>query len=164
MRSNTKRIALGGMLAAVCVVIMCLGGLIPVATYVSPMLCCMTQFIVLRLCGRRIAWTWFVAVCILSLIMSPDKESGMVFVAIGCYPMLKPMFEKVTISALLKISYFNISIFTVYSCMIRLMGMRELAAENVEFGLIGFALILVLGNATFLLLDRLLSIMGKRFH
>ena len=54
MRNNTKQIALGGVLAAVAVTIMSLGGLIPIATYVCPMLCCMTQFIVLRFCGRRL--------------------------------------------------------------------------------------------------------------
>ena len=38
-RSPAFAVALGGMLAALAVVIMCLGGLIPVATFVCPMLC-----------------------------------------------------------------------------------------------------------------------------
>ena len=57
MRNDrVKAIALGGVLAALAVVIMCLGGLIAVATYVCPMLCAMLTYCVSRLCGRRIAW------------------------------------------------------------------------------------------------------------
>ena len=164
MRSNTRKIALGGMLAAVCVVIMCLGGLIPVATYVSPMLCCMTQFIVLRFCGKRLAWTWFSVVCILSLIMGPDKEAALVFAAVGCYPILKPFFERWRLSLVLKLAYFNAMILFIYAIMIYALGMQDVAAENTEFGVIGLIILFALGNATFILLDRLLSIMEKRFR
>lgn len=164
MRSNTRRIALGGMLAAVAVVIMSLGGLIPVATYVCPMLCCMTQFLVLRFCGKRLAWTWYVVVCFLSMMLGPDKEAVIVFIALGCYPMLKPYFEKFRMAAALKIVYFNVAILTAYLFMIYLLGMENVAAENMEFGMIGLSVILLLGNITFLLLDKLLTIMGKRFR
>lgn len=162
MRNNSKRIALCGMLAAVAVVIMCLGGLIPVATYACPMLCCLTQFLVFRFCGRRLAWTWFLVVSILSLLMVPDKEAAMVFFAVGGYPMLKPVFESKQLSVLLKCLYFNFSIFCVYAVMIHVMGMQEVAAENMEFGLIGLTVILLLGNLVFFMLDKLLTILAKR--
>ena len=164
MQNNTKRIALGGMLAGVAVVIMCLGGLIPVATYVCPMLCCLTQFLVLRFCGRKLAWTWFVVVCILSIAVGPDKEAVLVFAAIGYYPILKPYFDRYKLGILLKLALFNASIFTAYGVMIRFMGMEELISENMEFGLIGLAVIIILGNITFFLLDKLLTIMGRRIR
>lgn len=157
-QNNTRRIALCGVMAAVAVVIMCLGGIIPVATYVCPMLCCITQFLILRFCGEKLAWTWFIAVSILSLILGPDKEAAMVFVAIGCYPMLKPRFESSRLAVVLKLLFFNISIFLVYAVMINLMGMQEVAAENTEFGFVGLIIILLLGNVSFFLLDRLLTI------
>ena len=165
MRSNnTKRIALSGMLAAVAVVIMSLGGLIPVATYVCPMLCCMTQFIVLCFCGKRLAWTWFVAVAILSLIMSPDKEAAVVFVAIGYYPLIKPYLERKKIGFLFKTVYFNAAILTAYGIMIYLLGMQDVAEGNLEFGIIGLVIILFLGNIAFFLLDRLLAIMARKMR
>ena len=164
MQNNTKRIALGGMLAGVAVVIMCLGGLIPVATYICPMLCCLTQFLVLRFCGRKLAWTWFFVVCVLSLAMGPDKEAVLVFAAIGYYPILKPYIDRCKMGILLKLVLFNASIFAVYGVMIRFLGMEELISENMEFGLFGLAVIVILGNLTFFLLDRLLSIMGKRIR
>ena len=68
------RIALGGMLAALAVVIMNLVGMIPVATFVCPMLCMMILTLVLRFCGKRIGWAWYGAVAILCALMAPDKE------------------------------------------------------------------------------------------
>ena len=165
MRNNHARfIALSGVLAAVAVVIMALGGLIPVATYICPMLCCLTQFLVLRFCGKKLAWTWFVAVCILSLMIGPDKEAVMVFIGLGCYPILKVKFEKHRVSWLLKLLFFNVSIFLVYLVMIHFLGMESVAAENTEFGLIGLAILMLLGNMTFFLLDRLLTIMESRLR
>ena len=163
-QNNTKKIALGGVLAAVAVVIMCLGGFIPIATYVCPMLCCATQLLVFQFCGKRIAWTWFVVVCILSVLMGPDKEAAMVFVAIGYYPMVKPLLDRSHFSVIFKILYFNISIIVVYSIMIYLFGMHEIAAENMEFGMMGLAVILILGNVTFFLLDRLLAMMSRKMR
>lgn len=165
MRSNnTRKIALGGMLAAVAVVIMCLGGFIPVATYVCPILCCMTQFIVLRFCGKRLAWIWFAVVSVLALLLSPDKEAALVFLAIGYYPLIKPCFERVKPCFLLKFLFFNSSVFAVYGVMIYVMGMREIVAENMEFGMFGLGVILVLGNITFALLDKLLAIMAGKLR
>ena len=161
---NTRAIALGGVLAAVAVVIMSLGGLIPIATYVCPMLCTLTQFVVLRFCGRKLAWTWFCVVCVLSLLLGPDKEAVMVFFAIGFYPLIKGSLEKRRFCLLWKLLYFNVSVFAAYGIMIYLMGMQEVAAENMELGLIGLAAILLMGNVTFFLLDRLLDIMARKLR
>ena len=70
---------MGGVFAALAVVIMNLGGLIPMATYVCPTLCMVILSFVHMACGRRIAWSWYAAVSILSLLMSPDKEAAAVF-------------------------------------------------------------------------------------
>ena len=159
--NNVKSIALGGLLAALAVVIMCLGTFIPVATYVCPMLCCIVQFLVLRYCGKRIAWTWYAAVCILCFLLAPDKEAAMVFSAIGFYPLIKAYFDRSKLRVLLKLLYFNSAIFACYGILILILGMRHLVEENMEFGLWGLGLLLVLGNVTFFLLDRVLSIIAK---
>ena len=165
MQSNqAKLIALSGMLAAVAIVIMSLGGLIPIATYICPMLCTMTQLVVLRFCGKKIAWTWFVVVSILSLLMGPDKEAVFVFLAIGYYPLLKEKIERYKLQFIFKLVFFNVAILAVYSLMIYLFGMQEVAAENMEFGLAGLAVILLMGNLTFILLDRLLTITARKLR
>ena len=93
-RTPASVIALGGVMAALAVVIMSLGGLIPVATYVCPMLCALLLQLVLKLCGSRIAWAWYGAVAILGLLMSPDKEAAAVFVFLGYYPIVKPWLDR----------------------------------------------------------------------
>ena len=165
MRKNkTKSIALGGVLAATAVVIMCLGGLIPIATYVCPMLCCLIQCVVARYCGNRIGWAWFAVVAILSLLMSPDKEAALVFMAIGSYPLLKRSIENYRFSLLLKLLFFNCAILLAYCVMIHVLGMQHIAQENMQFGLIGVIVILLMGNVTFFLLDKLLDIMDRKLR
>ena len=160
--SKVKAIALGGLLAAVAVVIMCLGTFVSVATYICPVMCCIVQFVVLRYCGGRIAWTWYVAVSLLCLLLAPDKEAAMFFLATGYYPLLKPKIERKKLPIVWKLLCFNGSISTVYLVMIYILGMQYLIQENMEFGIWGLALLLLLGNITFLLLDRVLTMLEKR--
>ena len=157
--------ALGGILAALAVVVMSLGGLIPVATYVCPMLCAILQFTVLRFCGSRVAWAWYGAVSILSLLLGPDKEAAAVFVFLGYYPILKPKMDRLPVKWLWKLLLFNAAILSMYQLLIRLFGMAQIAAEFSELGLVLTAVMLVLGNVIFFLLDRILdkyAKMGRR--
>ena len=87
-------VALGGVMAALAVVCMSLGTLIPLATYVCPMLCMLLLRVVRTMCGDRIGWAWYGAVAILSLLMAPDKEAAAVFAALGYYPILKPKMDQ----------------------------------------------------------------------
>lgn len=161
-QNNARKIALGGMLAAVAVVIMCLGGLIPIATYVCPMLCCLTAFFVFGFCGKRIAWAWYIAVAILSLLMGPDKEAAVIFLFLGYYPLIKLTVERWKLSVIIKFLFFNASILAAYWVLIQMLGLDLIAQENEQFGAWGVALLLALGNLTFFLLDRLLSNMTRR--
>jgi len=160
--TNAKVIALGGLFAAAALVILCLGGMIPLATYICPMLCAIVQYIVYRCCGRRIAWTWYVAVAILALLLGPDKEAALVFVMLGYYPMLKPVFEKSRLAVLWKFLLFNGAVAVLYSVLLKLLGLDAVAAETEELGIIGLVILLVMGNAVFFLLDRLLTILQHK--
>lgn len=163
MRNNlAKNIALGGMMAAVAVVIMCLGGMIPLATFICPMLCVLIQYLVLRICGKKIAWAWFAAVAILGLLLGPDKEAALVFCLLGCYPMVKPGLERSRLHILWKVLIFNSALALLYGLLLRLFGLDTLAQEYATMGSIGLVLCLVLGNATFILLDVLLTRLSKR--
>lgn len=159
--SKAKQMALGGIFAALAVVIMSLGGMIPSATFVCPMMCCLILQIVKKLCGDRVAWAWYGAVSILSLLMGPDKEAAAVFVFLGYYPIIKPIFDKSKLSLVWKVLYFNTVILVMYQLLIHLFGMAQLAAEWEELGFVMTAVMLLLGNVTFFLLD---NVLGKRFR
>jgi len=154
-----KVTALGGMMAALAVVIMALGGMIPLATFVCPMLCILILQFVLKTCGSRIAWAWYGAVALLGLLMGPDKEAAAVFVFLGYYPILKPKMDAVPLGWMLKAAFFNAAILLMYWLMIHLFGMAQLAREFEEAGMIMMIITLILGNVTFFMLDVLL---GKR--
>ena len=154
--------ALGGVLAALAVVIMSLGTMIPVATYVCPAICALMLKAVLTICGRRVAWAWYGAVAILAALMAPDKEAAAVFVFIGYYPILKPALDKKKLAWLWKGLLFNAAILAMYWVLMHLLGMERVAAEFRELGIAMTAVLLILGNVTFFLLDRLLGMRFKR--
>lgn len=149
--------AFGGLMAALAVVLMCLGTLIPIATYVCPMLCCLVLKLVAQVCGNRIAWAWFGAVALLSLLLAPDKEAAAVFCAIGYYPIVKPGLDRRKLSWLWKTLLFNVSILFLYWLLLKVIGMEQLVSELREAGVVLTLLTLALGNVTFFLLDRLLE-------
>lgn len=156
-KTPASRMALGGVLAALAVVIMSLGGLIPVATYVSPMFCAILLQIVLQSCGVRIAWAWYGAVAILSILLSPDKEAAAVFLFLGYYPIVKPLLDRLPVPLLWKGLLFNGSMGIMYFLLLKIFGMAELNAEFSEMGNIMLIVLLLMGNITFFLLDRLLG-------
>lgn len=152
-----KKIAFGGMMAALAAVIMSLGGLIPVATFVCPVLCMMILAFVVKMCGNRIGWAWYGAVALLSVLLGPDKEAAAVFVFLGYYPILKPKLDAVKFGLALKAVLFNVVILLMYTLLIHLFGMRQIAAEYREMGTILTAVMLVLGNICFFMVDLVLA-------
>lgn len=149
-------------MAALAVVIMCMGGIIPVATYVCPMLCAVLLAAVLRLTGRRIAWAWYAAVSLLSLLLCPDKEAAAVFVFLGYYPIIKPWVDSRKLPFLWKLGIFNLSIASLYTMLIFLFRLEQVIRDFSEFGLVMTLVILLLGNVTLFMLDILLTRMAGR--
>lgn len=163
MRNNSaQKIALGGVLAALAMIIMCLGGLIPVATYVCPMLCALLGSVVLNICGKRIAWAWYVVVSILSSVLGPDKEAAAVYIFLGYYPLLKPCFDAKPLSLIWKLLYFNSVTALMYAVLLYLLGIEQLMQEYLEAGIIGLAVMLFGGNVIFFLLDKLFDCINRR--
>ena len=161
-RNSAKSVALGGVMAALAVVIMCMGGIIPVATYVCPMLCAMLLAVVLRLTGRRIAWAWYAAVAVLSLLLGPDKEAAAVFLFLGYYPIIKPWIDGRKLPVLWKLAVFNLSIGAMYTILLYVFRLEQVIRDFSEFGLVLTLVTLFLGNVTLFLLDILLSRFGVR--
>lgn len=152
---------MGGVLAALAVVIMGMGTLIPVATYVCPMLCALLLQVVLKNCGVRIAWAWYGAVMLLSLLLAPDKEAAAVFAFLGYYPIVKPRLDRLKGKWLWKGLLFNTAALSAYWVLMHIFGLEQIGEEFREMGMGLCLILLVLGNVTFFLLDRLLG-MGPR--
>ena len=148
---------MGGVFAALAVVIMSLGTIIPVATYVCPVACMLMLQLVVRMTGIRMGWAWYGAVSILSLLLAPDKEAAAVFLALGYYPIIKPKLDSKKGKWIWKALLFNGSILSLYWILLKLIGMERLVEEFSGMGFAMTAVLLLLGNVTFFLLDRLLG-------
>lgn len=149
-------------MAALAVVIMCMGGIIPMATYVCPMLCSLLLAVVLRLTGRRIAWVWYAAVSLLSLLLGPDKEAAAVFVFLGYYPIIKPWLDRRKVPILWKLAVFNLSIGLLYTLLLYLFRLEQVVRDFSEFGMVMTLVVLLLGNVTLFMLDVVLNRIGNR--
>lgn len=150
------KMALGGVLAAMSIAVQCMGGLIPVATYVTPMLSIVALQIVLQICGKATAWAWYGAVALLGLLVAPDKEASAVFIALGYYPILKPFFDRCPLASACKGLYFNAVILLLYWLLLQVLGLGTVQEDFREISVVMIAVLLVLGNFTFFTLDKLL--------
>ena len=151
--------ALGGMLTATAVVIMCLGSLIPVNTYVCPVLCILITRVVLESCGRRIGWCYYIATAVLSLMLAPDREAALVYAFLGYYPMIRPFFEKLGVFALYaKLLLFTLAGGASYGMLLVVMGAGAAMSE----GWVLTVVTVLLWDALFLLTDRLLGVPLKK--
>lgn len=157
VRNDAKSMAFSGVMAALAVVIMCMGGIIPIATYICPMLCAMLLAVVLQFVGRRLAWTWYVAVSLLSLLLGPDKEAAAVFVFLGYYPIIKPWVDKRKLPVLWKLVIFNVSVVILYTLLLYLFRLEQVVRDFQDFGLVLTLIALLLGDVTLFMLDFLLS-------
>ena len=162
-RSPASPVALCGVLGALAVVIMCLGGIIPFATFACPVLCMAMLIPIAKLCGRKFGWVWYCAVALLTALLCPDKEAAALFAFLGYYPLIKPWMDKRPLSFLWKLLYFALSVSAMYSILIYLFGMGELAAEFSEAGTILGAVTAAFGILTFFMVDMLLSVLRRRF-
>ena len=124
------------------------------------MLCALLLQAVLKACGVRIAWAWYGAVAILSLLLAPDKEAAAVFAFLGYYPIVKPRLDKTRLRWLWKGLLFNASVLVMYWLLLRVFGLAQVTEDFEEIGVVMLIVLLILGNVTFFLLDKLLE---KRF-
>ena len=146
--------ALGGLLTAVSVVIMSLGSLIPVNTYICPVLCILITRPVLERCGQRIGWCYYLATAILSLLLAPDREAALVYAFLGYYPMVRHWFEKLgPLAGAAKLVFFTLAGAASYGVLLLVMGAAAAMAE----GWLLTAVTVILWDVLFMRLDWMLG-------
>ena len=64
--TTAKELALGGMFTALGVVLLCLGGVVPLALYACPILASAVLLPVRERCSKRVAWNCYAAIAILA--------------------------------------------------------------------------------------------------
>lgn len=159
--SQSAKTAIGGMVTALSVVI-----LMPTAldlfVYALPALSGMlTMFCVVEL-GKKWSVGVYAAVSILSLLLVPNKEAAVMYIAFfGYYPIVKAVLESKlprTAEYLLKFLIFNVSVIAAYGALIKILGMPfdELMGLTEEDGMLrkyAVPVMLLLGNMVFVVFD-----------
>ena len=156
---TAKQIALGGALAALAVVILLLGGVIPVGTYIAPMLASLPLIVLLAELPKPLCVGWYAVVSILGVLLCPDRETAFVFVFLGWYPAAKPALDRLPRlpRILVKLAVFLAAVSALYALLILVFQLEALVNEAKETGLPMLIALLVLGCAAFLLFDVLLT-------
>lgn len=154
---NSRQMALCGLLSALAVVILLLGGAVGIGTFAAPVLAMAALLPVLEECGPKAAGTAYGAVTALALLLVPDRELALVYAGFGWYPILRPRVAGLP-SRLLRTAarlvICNAVILVLYGLLLRIMG---LTADLAGASRIMNAALLVLGNVVFLLLDVVLA-------
>ena len=91
---STRQIALGGVLAALAVVILLLGGIIPVGTYLAPMIASLPLLVLMEELPKSLCFGWYGVVALLGGLLCPDPETAFVFVFLGWYPLARPVLDR----------------------------------------------------------------------
>ncbi len=155
MMKHTGKVALGGVLGALALVVMMLT-VIPIATYALPAIAGVLLIPLVIEWGPKMGLAVYAVVAILSLIMAPDKEAAFLYVMFfGHYPIVKSLLERYISNKLLrlvcKLAVFNVCVVAAYALMIWAFQM-----PMDEFELFGVSIpgvLLAMGNVVFVLYD-----------
>ena len=157
--SKSGKIALGGLLTALGVVLMFLTGLIPIGTYALPAIAGVLLIVAVIEIGAKWAWMIYAAVAVLSLLFAAYKEAALLFVLFfGYYPVLKSFLERISNKVLSWISKFAVFNVAVVACFFLAVNFLQLPEDSFTvFGIYLPWVFLILGNAVFLIYDIALS-------
>lgn len=164
---RSAKVALCGMIAALCVLLLFATGLIPFGTYALPTLAGLLMVAVVAEAGGSWALTLYVAVSLLSLILTPDKEAMLMFIMFfGHYPITKQAIEKISfkpLCLLIKFLVFNACIIFAYMIIIFVFQIPDVLTEMGLFGKWSAIILLALGNTVFITYDFALTSVTRAY-
>ena len=156
-KSKSWSMAYCGMAAALCVALMLLGTIIPIAMFIAPAVASFLIATVCMECGITMAWTAYAAVSLLSIFVTFDKEAALIFILFfGHYPILRQQLEKLPGKALVwlgKCLTAGICFAADYYATIYVLGLKELAQEFAGLGRYALPVISLLLLGMFLCYD-----------
>ena len=163
MKQNHQKswaMAYCGIVAALCVALMLLGAVIPIAMFIAPAVAGFLVATVCVECGMQLALTDYAAVSLLALLFVPDKEVALIFVfLLGYYPLAKPKFERIRPAVLrivCKLLLCNGTVLAMYGLVFLLVPAGSISQELRTTALAVSLATLVMGNVAFVLYDRAL--------
>lgn len=168
MVRKSSQVAMGGLAAALCLLLMFMTGMIPFATYALPALAGVVLIAVVAENGFKTALVVYAAVSLLSLAVVPDREAALMFIFFfGYYPAVKELIEKLRfapVRLVIKYLLFNVSMIVAYWVVIHVLGIAEILESFGDFGKYSPYVILALGNVVFAVYDYALTNLIYVYH
>lgn len=155
MKKSTQ-VAIGGLSAAICLLLMFMTGLIPLSSYILPAMAGIVLIGVGQESGGKTAMLVYAVTSLLGLMIVPDREAILLFIMLlGYYPILRPHLERLPriVSWFLKLLLLNTVVFVFYLLMKYVFAIPDMI-ESIKFGA---AFFLLLVNFTFLMYDFLIT-------
>ena len=151
---KTKRIAFCGLMAALSAVLLTLGGVLPLSTFVCPVLAMLPVAVSLEEAGKKGALGVYLSAAFLGMILCADREAAVFYLLCGGYPILQRSVEKIRRPAAFAIKALAVNAALILTWLIttKLLGIEDSGATGWLL-----ALTWLLGNAVFLLLDKALD-------
>lgn len=161
---RARSLALCGVLTALAVTLLCLVGVIPAAVLCAPILAMAVLLPVLEELGPKAAGTAYAAAALLALLLAPNRETALVYLVYGWYPILRPRIAALPsrlLRVLVRLTVCSAAALLLYGLLLGLMGLSEDlmgAAWYVN------AMLLAMGNGVFLLTDATLERLTGLWH
>ena len=160
---NSFKVALGGVISALSIVLMFMTGVVATLTYAIPAICGALLILIVIEISPKFATSVYIAVSILSLLVVADKEAAVMYAMFfGYYPILKGFIEKKLNGVsewIVKYVVFNIAVISAYIIVSKVF---MISFEDIDFlGKFALPLLIVICNIIFAIYDialtRLLS-------
>lgn len=156
MRLHSRQMAVCGVLTALAMTALLLGSVIPLATFCAPLLAIIALLPILPEFGPRIAWAAYGATAVLGLLLAPDRELVLVYVFFGCYPLVRPVLNRIPtrpLRLLGKLAVCNLAMAVLYTLLIFVFQLESVTVEPSAATAAVLAATLALANVNFVVLD-----------
>lgn len=162
---KATRLAVCGIVTALSVMLLLLGGITFILAYTMPML--VGLFMIMLNCtfGKSSAWMTYAAASALSFMLVADKECMVMYVMFfGFYPIIQDSLNKIKIPPLrilAKILIFNITVFAAQLLLVYVFGIPFLEEGEGKWLILLFAALM---NVLFIFYDRIITVLRKLYE
>ncbi len=160
VKLSSARMALCGIMAALAVVIMSFGSIIPFATFCCPILAMLITIPIAAECPPKLGLTLYAAIALLALLLAGDKEAAFLYLFLGYYPFLRPSLEKIhsrILRLIVKHGIFTCAVIAMYLLLIFVFRLDAVAEELQSTGTVLNGALLIMGNIVFYVFDLVFS-------
>lgn len=163
-KSISFKVAMGGVMSAVCLMMMFASGFLPMLDYAIPTFAGFVTVIMTVEVSRGWALATYICVSVLCPLITPNIEASMLFILfMGYYPILKFSLDKMKcklLSWLIKFGIFNAAVIIFYFfCQYVMTGGEDMLEGMESFGKYAIYVLWGMANLLFIIYEYTIGLM-----